>query len=123
MMAKHYPILLAVDESLAQYCGDLTKDCRAEYKLLNEAAMELAAQLTPHNTVKGLRVAAHLMLAAWVTKKAMGAAVSTYATFLSEFGDELLEQREAARRAASRSGRGSTRTAGGMRFLTEEEGE
>jgi hypothetical protein len=126
-------LVVVAEQAVTGYCSNLAKVTAAEYKYLLHAAHELRASLAPHSRTRAALVSWHLVIAALLAKAAMGQAVDTYAKFYQQFGEDLIEAEQAARRRTEpaavtdgREGHGSMRfgsggapakkTVGGMSF-------
>lgn len=113
------PNVITADQAVRGYTSDLAKETAAEYKYLLEAAWELRASLAPHSRVRAALVSMHLIIAAKLSKAAMGQAVDCYAKFMQQFGEDLIEAERKMRGGSAKkapSALGGSKKGPGMDF-------
>lgn len=115
----YVPNVIVADQAVRGYTSDLAKETASEYKYLLEAAWELRASLAPHSRVRAALVSMHLIIAAKLSKAAMGQAVDCYAKFMQQFGEDLVEAERKMRGGSAKKAPGAlggSKKGGAMNF-------
>jgi hypothetical protein len=114
----YVPNVIVADQAVRGYCSDLAKETATEYKYLLDAAHELRASLAPHSRMRAALVSMHLIIAAKLSKAAMGQAVDCYAKFVQQFGEDLVEAERRMRGGSAKKAPGAlgSKKGGAMNF-------